>query len=262
MPRANRYYVPGCIWHITHRCHKSDFLLKFARDRRRWVYWLLQARKRHGLNVLNFMVTSNHIHLLVVDGKRESSISQSLQLVASRTGQEYNARRIRKGAFWEDRYHATAVESGEHLQRCMAYIDMNMCRAGVAVHPKAWECCGYHNIQNPPHRYRIVDRELAAELLGFQGGSELAEAQNEWITTWQATPKKRNSLWTESLAVGSTGFLNRFQSQLGFRARYRQVDQEGSQSVLRETSSSYSPISGPQMEALKMNNTFEWELND
>ena len=21
MPHANRYYAPGCVWHITHRCH-------------------------------------------------------------------------------------------------------------------------------------------------------------------------------------------------------------------------------------------------
>ena len=24
-------------WHITHRCHKREFLLKFARDRQRWL---------------------------------------------------------------------------------------------------------------------------------------------------------------------------------------------------------------------------------
>ncbi len=33
MPRANRHYIPGYIWHLTHRCHKKEFLLKFARDR-------------------------------------------------------------------------------------------------------------------------------------------------------------------------------------------------------------------------------------
>jgi hypothetical protein len=33
MPRANRYFLPGHIWHITHRCHQKKFLLKFARDR-------------------------------------------------------------------------------------------------------------------------------------------------------------------------------------------------------------------------------------
>jgi len=40
MPRANRYFVPGFIWHITHRCHKQESLLKFARDRRTWTRWL------------------------------------------------------------------------------------------------------------------------------------------------------------------------------------------------------------------------------
>jgi len=31
MPRANRHFVPGHVWHITHRCHQQAFLLKFAR---------------------------------------------------------------------------------------------------------------------------------------------------------------------------------------------------------------------------------------
>jgi hypothetical protein len=29
MPRANRYFLPGYIWHITHRCHQKEFLLRF-----------------------------------------------------------------------------------------------------------------------------------------------------------------------------------------------------------------------------------------
>jgi len=39
MPRANRHYIPGCVWHITHRCHKKEFLLKFVRDDRRYLQW-------------------------------------------------------------------------------------------------------------------------------------------------------------------------------------------------------------------------------
>ncbi len=30
MARANRHYIPGYFWHITHRCHKKEFLLKFV----------------------------------------------------------------------------------------------------------------------------------------------------------------------------------------------------------------------------------------
>jgi putative transposase len=86
MPRANRHYIPGYVWHITHRCHKKDFLLKFARDRRRWLRWLFEAKKRYGLIVLNYMVTSNHIHLLVRDDGKESVIPNSIQLIAGRMG--------------------------------------------------------------------------------------------------------------------------------------------------------------------------------
>ena len=116
MARANRYYIHGQVWHITHRCHKKEFLLKFARDRRRWYHWLFEAKKRFGLQVLNFVVTSNHVHLLVVDSEPQT-IAKSLQLIAGRTGQEFNKRKERKGAFWEDRYHATAVEGDDHLIR-------------------------------------------------------------------------------------------------------------------------------------------------
>jgi len=105
MARAKRHYLPGHVWHITHRCHKKEFLLKFARDRRRWIEWLYEARTRYGLTVLNYIVTSNHIHLLVVDGETRNTIPDSIKLIAGRTAQEYNQRKKRKGAFWEDRYH-------------------------------------------------------------------------------------------------------------------------------------------------------------
>jgi REP element-mobilizing transposase RayT len=68
---------------------------------------------------LNYAVTSNHIHLLVKDGQRWEVIPKTIQLIAGRTGQEFNQRKNRKGAFWEDRYHATAVEADFHLIRWM-----------------------------------------------------------------------------------------------------------------------------------------------
>jgi len=37
------------------------------------------------------------------------------------------------GAFWEDRYHATAVAADAHLHRCIACIDLNMVRAGIGI---------------------------------------------------------------------------------------------------------------------------------
>jgi hypothetical protein len=55
---------------------------------------------------------------------KEDVIPKSIQLIAGRTAKEYNSRKNRTGAFWEDRYHATAVHSGEHSIGCLAYIDL------------------------------------------------------------------------------------------------------------------------------------------
>jgi len=76
---------------------------------------LFEAKRRYRLTILNFIITSNHIHLIVAFPKNRESIPRAMQLVACRTAQEYNRRKGRKGAFWQDRYHATAIETGEHL---------------------------------------------------------------------------------------------------------------------------------------------------
>lgn len=57
-------------------------------------------------------------------------VPHSLQLIAGRTVQAYNRRKKRHGAFWEDRYHATAVDTDEHLIRCMVYIDFHPVKCG------------------------------------------------------------------------------------------------------------------------------------
>jgi len=98
------------------------------------LYWLFEPKKRYGLCGIDYMVTCNHIHLLVKDTGGET-IAKSMQLIAGRTAQEYNERKNRHGGFWEDRYHAPPVQADDHLHRCMVYIDLNMVRAGVVNHP-------------------------------------------------------------------------------------------------------------------------------
>ena len=53
MPCSNRYFLPGYVWHLTHRCHKKEYLLKFVKDHQHWWRWLFEARQRYGLCVLN-----------------------------------------------------------------------------------------------------------------------------------------------------------------------------------------------------------------
>ncbi|MBX2869694.1 MAG: transposase [Acidiferrobacterales bacterium] len=221
MPRANRTFIAGHYWHITHRCHRKQFLLENSVDRKRWLYWVYQARKRYDFCVLNYMVTSNHIHLLVHDrGKGE--IARSMQLLAGRTAQEFNSSHGRQGAFWADRYHATAVESGAHLLRCMLYIDLNMVRAGLVSHPRDWPHSGYHEIMYPKARGRRINYASLLEALNYESLTQLQTSYKIWLDALLPTVStRREPLWTESLAIGGLAFTRRIQSELGGCARKR-----------------------------------------
>ncbi len=87
MAGAKRHYLSGYAWHITHRRHQREFPLRFSRDRWRWLYRLFEARKRYSLCSLNYMVTSNHIHLLVFDCGEREVIPRSMQFAAGVSGE-------------------------------------------------------------------------------------------------------------------------------------------------------------------------------
>jgi putative transposase len=282
MPRANRTFLPGRIWHITHRCHKKEFLLKFRKDKRLWLKWARRAKSRYGLTILNFMITSNHIHMLVTtgrdarerrlqQGRRQSqeTISRALQLIEARVAQEFNVRKDRRGAFWEDRYHATAIESGVQLARCLTYIDMNMVRAGVIKHPGEWPFCGYHELAQelatqrdqdrahehererahgltrkptPPRprcRTRLVDSRELLELTGARDIRTLHRMRSAWIgAAIRKGELDREPVWTESVAVGSEEYLWQFQEESGRKIGVAEIEADGASNgltVLRQT---------------------------
>ena len=208
--------------------------------------WLYMAHKRFGLRVLNYNVTSNHIHLLVED-QGQDEIAQSMQLVAGRVAQEYNRRKKRCGAYWEDRYHATAVDSEGYLARCLTYIDLNMVRAGVVVHPRDWRDSGYHELQTPPGRYRVTSMERLMELLGISSMSELQEARAAWIEdALHVGVQARCSNWSDGIAVGSDDFVEEIKAKLGYSAVHRNSTREEDIYALQEAVPRYSVHFGAQ----------------
>ena len=259
MARANRHFIPGFVWHITHRCHKQEFLLKFARDRERWVYWLFEAKKRFGLCVLNYTVTSNHILLLVVDTGK-NIIPKSIQLIAGRTAQEFNQRKKRKGAFWEDRYHAVAIETEKHLVRCLVYIDLNMVRAGVVKHPSQWQLSGYNEIQLTPERYRLIDQKALMEKCG--GTIEIEEFKQDyryWVEESMNNGNlEKDPAWSRSIAIGTKVFVEETKKKLGYKAKGRKIVKDDDMYTLREPKNSYNTNFEHKNSLLRLKNTYNW----
>jgi hypothetical protein len=72
------YNVPGS--NRSRRSSGSNRFNRFGnRDRHRYLHWVFEAKKGFGLCVLDYMVTSNHVHLLVKDTGPDV-IARSMQL--------------------------------------------------------------------------------------------------------------------------------------------------------------------------------------
>jgi len=200
------------------------------------------------------MVTSNHIHLLVLE-RGNGEIARSMQLISGRTAQEYNRRKVRKGAFWEDRYHATAVDTGEYLARCMVYIDMNMVRAGKVSHPGDWVMSGYHEIQHPPVRYAVIDQSTLQELLEFRNQEQLRKACRVWVEDRMKSAQQiRKRDWSESVAVGKPEFIAMIQKKLGVPGKYRVATENDGVLILKEPVMSYKVAFTTKIGCLSGNN--------
>jgi putative transposase len=125
MARANRLRGDGGIFHVTHRCHDREFLLKFARDRNAYRAKLREHLRQYEVSILDYCVTCNHVHLLV-DAPERDELSGLMRQVEGEFAKAYNRRKQRSNAFWGDPYHATVVEAGDYMWRCLCYIELNM----------------------------------------------------------------------------------------------------------------------------------------
>jgi len=166
-----------------------------------------EAKRRYGVSLLDYIITSNHVHILIsaADG---SQISKFMQYVSSLTARDYNRRKEKTGALWEGRYRSTLIQDGTHLGRCLFYIDLNMVRATGLKHPGKWKWGGYHELVGSRRRYCLIDREKLLEKIccdserqfkrWYESALEVKLRQNEM---------QRESFWGDSRVVGDYEFV-------------------------------------------------------
>jgi putative transposase len=101
----------------------------------------------------------------LVNADSVEPVSGLMQTVAGEFAQFFNRRKGRSGGFWEDRFHSTMIDEGQHLWNCTKYVDLNMVRAGAVKHPSEWRWDGYSELMGLRQRYRLLDMEKLLQRL-------------------------------------------------------------------------------------------------
>jgi len=160
-------------------------------------------------------------------------------------------------------YHATAVEEDVHLSQCMVYVDLNIVRAAFVTHPSEWAFCGYHEIQNPQERYSLIDYDGLVDLFRIRSREEFKKTYQGWVAEalGKENCRERECRWTESIAVGSEGFVREVKEKLGSKAMWREMAGANGSYELREPTAAYEAVFGAKNGDLRQKNAFFWDMS-
>ncbi|MDY0107530.1 MAG: transposase [Giesbergeria sp.] len=137
MARLPRLTLPGYPHHIIQRGNNRQAIFVDRQDYDTMLALLADNARTYGVAIHAYVLMGNHFHLLATPASAEA-LPRMMQAVGRSYVRAFNQRHGRSGTLWEGRYRSTLIQSERYLLACMAYIDLNPVRAGLAAQPSDW----------------------------------------------------------------------------------------------------------------------------
>jgi putative transposase len=161
--------LPGVAFHLTARAQHQAHVFTPAL-RTRIVELLGQKLDRSDARLLAYVIMSNHIHLVVIQGAQrlERLMQPWLRSVALATHRVHGT----EGHVFERRFRDRVCRTPEHVRNAIAYTHANPVKAGMCARPDAYRWSSHRlyarNILATPCGPRV---DIAAGLDSFVSSS-------------------------------------------------------------------------------------------
>jgi putative transposase len=145
MARLPRLTLPGFAHHVIQRGNNRQAIFASGADYQFLLGLLEENARKFGVAIHAYVLMSNHIHLLATP-QTQDGLAQMMQALGRRYVRYFNDAQQRSGTLWEGRYKSALIQSERYLLACMAYIDLNPVRAGMAATPGdyPWSSYGHY----------------------------------------------------------------------------------------------------------------------
>jgi putative transposase len=145
MARLPRLSLPGYPHHVIQRGNNRQAIFSSAVDYQTLLDLMEENSKKFGVALHAYVLMSNHFHLLATPESADS-LPRMMQAVGRRYVRYFNDGQGRSGTLWEGRYRSTLIQTESYLLACMAYIDLNPVRAGLAADARdyPWSSHGHY----------------------------------------------------------------------------------------------------------------------
>jgi len=145
MARLPRLSLPGYPHHIIQRGNNRQAIFSLPADYQFLLDLLEEQAKKNGVAIHAYVLMGNHFHLLVTP-EAADSLPRMMQAMGRRYVRYFNDSQGRSGTLWEGRYRSTLIQTETYLLACMAYMDLNPVRAGLAPEARdyPWSSYGHY----------------------------------------------------------------------------------------------------------------------
>jgi REP element-mobilizing transposase RayT len=144
MPRPDRIFVAGGVYHVYNRIGRGERAFDGAEEAAAFVELFRRVVSRDGLTVYAWCLMSNHYHLAVRTG--EITLDRSMRSLQQGVTRGVNVRRKVFGPLWQGRYRAKLVEDQRYLDQLLVYIHLNPVSAGLVDDPANYPWSGHGEI--------------------------------------------------------------------------------------------------------------------
>jgi putative transposase len=162
MPRHRRVHAPGHIFHITARVQGKAAL--FTPELRTTIAdFIFDATIGSSVRLLAFVVMSNHLHLIVRQGR--DPLGWFVQRVLQRAALLVRRTFSHHGHVFGRSYWAGLCDHPAYVRQAIIYTHLNPCYARMCAHPDVYPWSS-HLVYREPLRTKAVDARHALRFFG------------------------------------------------------------------------------------------------
>lgn len=145
MARLPRLTLPGYAHHVIQRGNNRQAIFSRPLDFTTWLQLAAECAHQFHVAVHAYVLMDNHFHLLATPESADG-LPKMMQALGRRYVRYFNDHYARTGTLWEGRYRSTVIQAETHMLSCMAYMDQNPVRAGLAspTQDYPWSSYGHY----------------------------------------------------------------------------------------------------------------------
>lgn len=141
MPRKNRIWYPGAIYHVMSRGNRRSEIFLKDNDYELFLMYLKMIRDKLGFKIHSICLMTNHFHILIETETVE--LSKIMQNLLSMYAEEFNYNHGFTGHLFEGRYTAKLIEDERYFLEVSRYIHLNPVKANMVREPLDYDYSSY-----------------------------------------------------------------------------------------------------------------------